>query len=171
MRNFEKVEKLREKANVTYEEAKAALEATEWDLLDAVVLLEQEGKVNRNSAHHSTKEEPAEEESAPKKEKRVYMRRKIVNILKNLLRIGCENQMIISRKGEQVVALPVIAVIVLLLCTNLLVPILLVVGLFFGFRYSFKGAELGKESINNAMNKAADMAETMKESVGEELNR
>lgn len=171
MTNFEKVEKLREKANVSYEEAKAALEATEWELLDAIVLLEQEGKVNHNSAHHSTKAEPIEEDSVPKKEKRVLMRRKIVNIIKNLIRIGCENHMIVSRKGEQIVSLPVIAVVLLLLFTNLFVLILMAAGLFFGFRYSFKGEQLGKASINSAMNKAAEMAETMKESVGEELNR
>ena len=36
---FEKVEKLREKANVTYEEAKAALEKADGDLLDALATL------------------------------------------------------------------------------------------------------------------------------------
>ena len=45
MDHFEMVEKLRTKANVTYEEAKAALEASDWDILDALVLLESEGKV------------------------------------------------------------------------------------------------------------------------------
>ena len=34
MDNFEKVEKLREHANVTYEEAKEALENSNWDILD-----------------------------------------------------------------------------------------------------------------------------------------
>ena len=45
MEMMEKVERLREKANVTYEEAKAALEQTGGDLLDAMVLLERQGKV------------------------------------------------------------------------------------------------------------------------------
>ena len=36
MESFEKVEKLRQRANVSYEEAKAALEASGWDLLDAM---------------------------------------------------------------------------------------------------------------------------------------
>ena len=44
MDNMEKVEKLRERANVTYEEAKAALEESSWDLLDAIVNLERQGK-------------------------------------------------------------------------------------------------------------------------------
>ena len=44
MDQMEKVDRLRERANVTYEEAKAALEANNWDLLDAMVALEKEGK-------------------------------------------------------------------------------------------------------------------------------
>ena len=40
MDHYEMVENLRTKANVTYEEAKAALEASDWDMLDALVLLE-----------------------------------------------------------------------------------------------------------------------------------
>ena len=39
MEHLEKVEKLRERANVSYEDAKEALEASEWDLLDAMVYL------------------------------------------------------------------------------------------------------------------------------------
>ncbi len=45
MEQLEKVEKLRQRANVSYEEAKEALEASGWDLLDAMVYLEKQGKV------------------------------------------------------------------------------------------------------------------------------
>lgn len=44
MDQFEKVEKLKERANVTYEEAKQALEASEWDILEAMIYLEKQGK-------------------------------------------------------------------------------------------------------------------------------
>ena len=47
MEMMEKVERLREKAEVTYEEAKAALEQTDGDLLDAMVLLDP-AKVEEN---------------------------------------------------------------------------------------------------------------------------
>ena len=45
MEDFEKIEKLRERANVTYEEAKEALNAANGDLLDAMIYLERQGKV------------------------------------------------------------------------------------------------------------------------------
>ena len=45
MERMDKVEKLREKTGVTYEDAKAALDACGWDMLDAVVYLEKLGKL------------------------------------------------------------------------------------------------------------------------------
>ena len=58
MDNFEKVEKLREHANVTYEEAKEALENSNWDILDAMIYLEKNGKTRESQrAEYSTKTE------------------------------------------------------------------------------------------------------------------
>ena len=64
MDHFEMVEKLRTKANVSYEEAKAALEKTDWDVLDALVLLENEGKVKDA--------EPAREYTTQDKEEKKF---------------------------------------------------------------------------------------------------
>ena len=46
MDNLEKVERIREKTGVSYEDAKIALEASGNDMLDAIVYLEKLGKVN-----------------------------------------------------------------------------------------------------------------------------
>ena len=45
MDQLEKVEKIREKTGVSYEDAKSALEACNYDLLDAIVYLEKLGKI------------------------------------------------------------------------------------------------------------------------------
>ena len=59
MEHMEMVEKLREKANITIEEAKVVLEKNNWDMLDALIELERQGKIadgvkmsteNQNSA-------------------------------------------------------------------------------------------------------------------------
>ena len=55
---LEQVERLREKANISYEEAKAVLEEAGGNLLDALILLEQRGKIHSGagkSAHYSTR--------------------------------------------------------------------------------------------------------------------
>ena len=53
MDNLEKVEKLRERANVSYEEARTALEENNWDLLDAMVALEKAGRTRKNTVPSS----------------------------------------------------------------------------------------------------------------------
>ncbi|MDO4620521.1 MAG: hypothetical protein Q4B09_07875 [Lachnospiraceae bacterium] len=44
MDDFEKAEKLKEKAGVTYEEAREALKMNDGNLLDAMIYLEKQGK-------------------------------------------------------------------------------------------------------------------------------
>ena len=56
MDHLEMVEKLRAKANVSYEEARDALEACDWDLLDALLMLESEGRLNEEKqAEYTTR--------------------------------------------------------------------------------------------------------------------
>ena len=47
MEEFEKVEKLRQRANISYEEAKNVLEQADGDLLDAMVILERQSKIKK----------------------------------------------------------------------------------------------------------------------------
>ena len=182
MEHLEKVEKLREKANVSYEEAKAALESCDWDILDALVKLESEGKVNiENTADLSTKGDSAEDEpKSPqqlaesyqsyhqkqhKKEKGFW--HSIKNSIKYLFRKGCENKFIVRRHGEIILDIPVLLLIVLMIAFFWALLILMVIGLFFGFSYSFAGPELGRDDINSAMGKATSAAEALKTEIRE----
>ncbi len=64
MITFEKVEKLREYAGISYEEAKKELEKTDGDLLEAVVNLEKEGRIKKpeaNGYYKSSGQEKTEE--------------------------------------------------------------------------------------------------------------
>ena len=54
MDHLEMVEKLAQKAGVSYEDAKMALEACGWDMLDALVYLEKLGKTGYGAAWYST---------------------------------------------------------------------------------------------------------------------
>ena len=172
MTNLEMVETLREKANVSYEEAKAALEASNWDLLDAILLLESEGKIPRETASYSTRAEelpPAEE---PKEHKgfRDGMRW-LGQVFRKLLHIGNTNQIVVSKNNKECFSLPVTVFVVLLLCSVWTILIAMLVSLFFGVRYAFRGPDLGKESINRVMDKAGDMAENMKEEFQKQENK
>ena len=167
MTNFEMVEMLREKANISYEEAKAALEQANWDLLEAMLLLEKEGKVvnNETGGSYSTKTE--EKREPEQKHRSADGLRSAFKWLGEkaawLLKIGNTNYFVVSRGGKEKFSLPVTVCAILLICAFWFVLAALVIGLFCGVRYSFRGAELGKSAINDAMDRAADAAENMKE--------
>ena len=169
MTNFEMVELLRQKADITYEEAKTALELANWDLLDAMLVLEREGKVSSSGGSYSTKDEEVRDEGKEKKhcngEGLRGTLRWLGQTLAKLICIGNENFLVVSRRGKELFALPVTVCVVLLMCSVGTVLFAMAVGLFCGLRYSFRGPNLGKESINSAMNRAADAAETVKEEI------
>jgi len=169
------VETLIEKTGVTYTEAKAALESSNWDLLDAIVLLEQQGKAaGINSAQYSTEKERIPLDAAhtahnnsrsENKENARQNLRRLADWLGDLVRKGNRNQLIVQRRdGSEVISVPVTVFVLLLIISAGTVLGLMFVSLFFGYGYRFEGKELGKDSINNVMEKAEDAAEAIKQS-------
>ena len=155
MDHYEMVENLRAKANVPYEEAKAALEASDWDMLDALVLLESEGKVNQSIPEFTTKEKEETRSSARSEVKGNLS--KLGAWIRKMFTLGNSNHFVISRKGSELVAMPIT---VMALLTVLVWPfslILLFVGLFLGTRYSFRGPDINT-TVNDFMNKAQEKA-------------
>ncbi len=169
MENFEKVEKLRERADVSYEEAKTALEENGWDLLDAMVALEKKGKTESpKQQRYSTRYEQQEElipvvETVKKQQKdQPRIGRTIGNMLRRFFQICRDNTLCIDYRERNVARLPLIVIVVLLLCFwKILLPVVLI-SLLLGVRYSFEG----KDDLNKAnafMESAGDMAESLKE--------
>ena len=174
MDHFEMVEKLRTKANVTYEEAKAALEASDWDILDALVLLESEGKVKDAPEHKEyTTQEKKEYTWQTKNGDEVKMSvssalSKLWAWIKELIRKGNKNQFVISRRNknmfdqpmEELIAFPITVLVLLILVPGVGLPtilIALVIGLFLGARYSFRGPDINNK-VNDFMGKAQEKA-------------
>ena len=168
MEMIEKVERLREKANVTYEEAKAALEQTGGDLLDAMVLLERQGKVKgpAQSTYSTDYEEQREyvrvkekveeqEQSAPS------FGRTIGKLCRGFVRFLKKTTFIVTSGEDTIFTMPTIVFAILLfLLWEVLAPVM-VIALFFGIRYSFEGEEEAKKA-NSILNKAGDFAQDVK---------
>ena len=166
MDQFEKVEKLRERASVTYEEAKNALEESGWDLLDAMVLLEKRGKTDGpKRSNFSTSYEQQDEYISVKKTVEEKEKKKagrgIGDLFRSFLRICRENSLCISRKDEEVIRIPVsLLVLALLFFWKITIPVM-IIGLFLGFRYGFEGKDELK-AANKLMNSAKNMADAVK---------
>ena len=173
MEHIEMVEKLREKANISYEEAKAALEQTNWDLLDAMVFLEKEGKVHdertARKASYSTKNEKKENDSyasydIPRDTVGVGdLFSRFFKFLGKIIGKGNRNYLNVTKNGELMFGIPITIFVILVLIFAGLPFVLLIVGLFFGYEYSVSGPELGRDEVNNVMNKASEVADSIKE--------
>jgi hypothetical protein len=180
MTTLEQVEKLCTRANISYEEAKAALDAANGDLLEAIIYLEKQGKVHApTGGGYYSSEKIADTSTMSCKEncweKNHHNNHKdnpFISFLKNtwefclkVIRKGNINSFEVL-KGEEIKASFPITVLAVLLIFAFWVTIpLIIIGLFFGLRYRFIGPDLSSNTINEAMNSAADAAENLKKSI------
>lgn len=173
MEMLDKVEIVRQKTGVSYEDARDALVECGYDVLDAIVLLEQQGKTQSETAHHTTTSQSAalsdemaraqqEYKQSSKKTKASEVIDRVVELLKQLCTRGLEVSFVVERNNSQILSLPVLILVALIVFLFPAAVPLLVVGLFFGFKYHFDGLKNTTVSINDAMGKVADQAESFK---------
>lgn len=182
MATLEQVEKLREKANVTYNEAKAALEACGDDLLDAVIYLERQGKINApqggghyNSAggavHDKGQEEAGPAYNANRGESFSQLLGRAWRWCGMIISKGNRNSFEVRQHERSVMAIPVTILVLLLLCAFWIVVPLIIIGFFFNFRYVFKGPELEKTGVNRVMGSAANVADNIRQEISKERGK
>ena len=167
MTEYEMVEQLAAKMHITQEEARAALEAGEWNTLTATHLLEQE-KFRRMQALNAFASDDAEggaeaqaepddsaaqAEAEPARAAATRARgktrgalRRIGRAIMDLIAVGNRNRFAIHRNGEPLLEMPVTVLAVLLLFSFGTCALLLVVGLLAGCRYSVNGKFIGAEA-------------------------
>lgn len=149
-------------------QARAALEACNGDLLDALVWLEQQGIIAAAGVYaYSTKdgvtaESPSqttpESEPAPKKQNWLL-------IVWNWL---VDNRLEAYQKGsdDRSMECPIAALLAMLALAWWVVALLLAVGFFLGWRYRLAGPNLGRiQMVQNVMEKLDDGAETVVDQV------
>lgn len=172
MDRFELVEKLVKSTGVSYAEAKAALEAVGWDLLDAAVWLEKNGKAEGKTSHFSTNPEQQEEQRKQQEEERrreEFTRKSaasqntrsgiIQTILRKAKEIIMDNELVVcKRSGEVFLEVPIWLFIILLVVSFWPVVIAIVLLFIVGFRYRLHGPDLGSEKVNSILNRAENAA-------------
>ncbi len=168
MDRFELVEKLVKSTGVGYEDAKAALEASNWDLLEAAVWLEKNNKAEARSARYgSTSEEQPAAETPQESDTRgsasgnpnsfAASVNTFFGKVKNIL---LDNNFVLCRKnGEVIVELPVWIIILVIIIWW---PILLVIlaALVIGFRFKLNGPDLGSKTVNRVINAAENAVDS-----------
>ena len=177
MVTLEQVEKLRERANVSFEEARDALEQAGGDLLDALILLERQGKTapppsggyysGEQSSDNS--EQPRDDEYGNNRQHTSFgdIMRSLGSFLLKALNVGNINYIDAYRNGNVVLSCPVTVFVILLIVGFWVTIPLLFIGLICGWRYKLRGPNLGHDSINDVIENAENVVEDFKNSVVE----
>ena len=185
MTELEKVEKLREKANVTFAEAKEALVNSNGDILDALIYLENSGKVTEpaGGGFFSGADMPAQKEqstssntgsqsdsSSSGEEFADLMKRFGVFCLK-MFNKGIHNHLEATKGEQHLFSCPILIVILLTIFFFWVTVPLFVISLFCGFRYHFTGSDLGRDSVNSVMDSATNVVEDVKRTFVESVSK
>lgn len=182
MVTLEEVEKLREYANISYDEAKRALEEADGDILEAVIILEKQDLIQKpkNGGYHNSRNYEGDNYQEGNQEDRAsgnkstsfsVLINKIFKFLRELISKGNINHFEVIRGEKSVFVVPFTVLAIFLLFTFWITVPLLIIGLFLGYRYKFTGPNLGKENVNRAMDSVADAADNLKKEIkGEKPN-
>ena len=134
----EMVKKLHEKADIPEDIARDALIRAEWDMLEALLILEKEGKIKPLTASMTTIEDNKgyEEVKRTAYGKSGENTNKFFEKLGELLRKSIAYSFIVKRKGEVVLSIPVLIMIVIACSLFHVTVIAVLIGLFLDCRYS-----------------------------------
>lgn len=185
MVTLEQVEELRRHADISYNEAKAALEETNGDILEAIINLEKQNRIQAPKGggyYNSRNEKHDTDDNCRKKNSKTESKEtdgasfgelmgRFFRWCGEIINKGNRNNFEVIKGGDKVVAIPVTVLAVLLLFMFWITIPIIIIGLFFGYRYMFSGPDLGKENVNRAMDSVAAVAENLKKEVkGEKSN-
>ena len=96
MERLEMVERLKARAGVTYEEARNALEESNWDLLQAMIDLENKGKFENQEKTEGKKMESAKKKTFDTKAAESWLV-KAGNWIKEIVDKGNRNHIIVKK--------------------------------------------------------------------------
>ena len=136
-------EKLVEKCGITYEEAGEVLKEADYDLLEAMIILERRGRLGNGVNKYSTGimqtnytstryESAADADSLGEFIKIAW--RKLCEFCRDLLKY----QVVISKNGREMINFPLILAIILVCCTAGVVFAAVVITLMSGCSYSIR---------------------------------
>ncbi len=143
MEHHEMAEKLVEKCGISYEEAGEVLKETNFDLLEAMIVLERRGKLGSSvNNKYSTGMKPdlymySEKTAADAESIKEFFSiawQKICQVCRDLLKY----QVVISKDGIEKLAFPLVLAIALLCCTAGLCFLIVIITMFNGCSYSIR---------------------------------
>lgn len=174
MEKLKLVDKLKNKANISYEEAKDALEKSNWDMLEAMLYLEAHGKVQKPSLSifytNESKEsynENGEEVNLKKdtNENNFENKNSFEGVFEAICKAidTCNNIFIeIIRNSRVILKIPFTVLIVLLFFAFWIVIPLMIIGLFFNMEFLVSSKKIDVDKINKVFKETSKVVKDVK---------
>lgn len=176
------IEKLRDKANISYEEAKEVLENNNWDILDAIIYLEKKGKIKGPSVGifytNESKDDYSNNQNLAiynKGEEKRSSRKinGVEGIFESICRVidTCNNIFLeIAKDGRMFLKIPFTALILLLLFAFWIVIPLVIVGFFFDIEFSVASKRVNTDKANKIFKEISLVVKKLKEEIKKGFN-
>ncbi|MCC8042396.1 MAG: DUF4342 domain-containing protein [Oscillospiraceae bacterium] len=137
----EMAEKLVEKCGITYEEAAWVLEQVNYDLLDAMIYLERQGKLNGNQNRYSTAggfnffhdKKTAADAETPGEFFRILLQK-----LEEILKSSVSYHLIVLKDGTEILSIPLIAVAIILIVASVPALMAVIISFVCGVSYTIE---------------------------------
>lgn len=149
---LEQIDFLRERANVSYREAKEALEETGGDIVEALVMLEKQNKVSGKG-----------KQSGKNKEGNGFW-----DSMKNFFRRMNRIRFILRNEKSVLINFPLTVALILAIAATPFVVVGILVALFAGYRIQFKNDNGEDMAVNKYFDKMSDSVRSMGEDLKSE---
>lgn len=174
MEKLKLVDKLKNKANISYEEAKDALEKSNWDMLEAMLYLEAHGKVKKPSISifytNESKESYNENGEVVNlkedtNENNFENKNSFEGVFEAICKAidTCNNIFIeIIRNSRVILKIPFTVLIVLLFFAFWIVIPLMIIGLFFNMKFLVSSKKIDVDKINKVFKETSKVVKDVK---------
>ncbi len=169
------VDTLRDKTNISYGEAKSALENSNWDILDAMLYLEEHGRVKKPSVsifytndykESYTNQKEVVNIKEDKDNRNSKSRNNFGGIFEAICKAidTCNNIFVeIRRRGRVLLKLPLTVLILLLFFAFWIIIPLMIVGLFFDIEFLVLARSVNTDKVNKVFNEISKNVQNIKE--------
>lgn len=139
MPNLNLVEQLRKRAEVSYADAKQALEATNNNIDQALLYLQMQGKISADGKAIN----PDKAFSFKDKTEGGFasLLATFLQFFNTTLKKTARNSFTVYKDGERIISLPLILIIVLMFATFFTFGLLIFIGLILGYSYKLEGPD------------------------------
>ena len=175
MNKNELIDKLMKKVNISYEKARDALENNNWDILDAVVYLEDMGSIEapKNKIFYSNSNEYTDgnnveaensfeiDDSKKDSDDKTFFYWLFENICRAI--DICNNiWLTVRKKNKLLFKLPLTVIILLLFFSSGGIIPLAIIGAFFEFKFELYSKKINMNKANEAIKKAEEVVYKIK---------